>query len=144
MNYKKSLYAKHLIEYQHTLYLIEKCPTILHHQRKSRKLNNLEQFHIYKATKPGNKLNDQYTDRYNTIFKTVLKTSTPPPPPLLNRQHSMHNVTIFQYITPPSTPETTRTKHTYTTELPTANVFCKYLYLPLQFLLQSSIIITSQ
>jgi hypothetical protein len=80
IKYKMSLYAKHLIEHQYTLYPIEKCLAILHHQIKSRKLNTLEQFHIYKATKPGNKLNDQYTDRYNAIFERVLNTYTPNSP----------------------------------------------------------------
>jgi hypothetical protein len=33
MNYQNSLYAKHLIQNQHTLHSIENCLTILHHQK---------------------------------------------------------------------------------------------------------------
>jgi hypothetical protein len=73
MNHQKSLYAKHLIQNRYTLHSIENCLTILHHQKKGRMLNTIEQFHIYKAAKTGNHLNDHYTDTHNAIFETVLK-----------------------------------------------------------------------
>jgi hypothetical protein len=79
-NRKKSLYAKHLIKQEHTIYPMEKSMTILHHQRKGLKLNTIEQYHIYKATKTGKQLNEQYTDKHNAIFESILEIypSTPP------------------------------------------------------------------
>jgi hypothetical protein len=74
---KKSLYTKHLIEQQHTLHTMETCMTTLHFQQKSRKLNTTEQFHNYEATKTGKQLNEQYTEKHNTIFETVLKIHPP-------------------------------------------------------------------
>ena len=52
---------------------MEECMSILEIQRKSKKLNTLEQFHIYTAVKSGNHLNEQYTDTYNAIFESILK-----------------------------------------------------------------------
>jgi hypothetical protein len=46
---------------------------VLEHQQKSKKLNTLEQFHIYKLTKSGKQLNEQYTDNHNPIFESLLK-----------------------------------------------------------------------
>jgi hypothetical protein len=68
-----TVFAKHLVQHQHTLLPIEDCLTILHHQKKGRMLNTMEQFHIYKAAKTGNHLNDQYTYTHNAIFETVLR-----------------------------------------------------------------------
>jgi hypothetical protein len=72
-NCKKSLFAKHLLEQQHHPSSMEECMSILETQRKSRKLNTLEQFHIYTAVKIGNHLNEQYTDTHNAIFESILK-----------------------------------------------------------------------
>jgi hypothetical protein len=52
---------------------METSMTILNYQQKGRKLNTLEQFHIYKVTKEGKQLNEQYTEKYNPIFETILK-----------------------------------------------------------------------
>jgi hypothetical protein len=71
MGDQKSLYAKQLLESQHSLHPIENSLTILHHQKEGRMLNTLEQYHIYKATKTGNQLNDHYTDTTNAIFETL-------------------------------------------------------------------------
>jgi hypothetical protein len=54
---KKSLYAKQLLQRQRTLHPIEKSITILHHQKESKKLDTIEQYHIYRATKTGKQLN---------------------------------------------------------------------------------------
>jgi hypothetical protein len=70
---QKSLFAKHLFQNQHTLLPTEDCLTILHHQKKGRMLNTIEQFHIYKVAKTVNHLNDHYTDTHNAIFETVLR-----------------------------------------------------------------------
>jgi hypothetical protein len=43
--------------------------TILHHQRKSIKLNTMEQYHICRATKTGKQLNELYTDNIMPSLK---------------------------------------------------------------------------
>jgi hypothetical protein len=50
-NSTKSLFAKHLLDNNHKLQPIEDSMSILCFQQKGRKLNTLEQFHIYKVTK---------------------------------------------------------------------------------------------
>jgi hypothetical protein len=69
----KSLFAKHLIEQNHQLHSIENCMTILNHQQKGRKMNTIEQYHIYKITKKGKQLNEQFTKKHNPIFEAILK-----------------------------------------------------------------------
>jgi hypothetical protein len=46
---------------------------ILEHQQKSKKLNTLEEYHVYKLTKLEEPLNEQYTGNHNPIFESVLK-----------------------------------------------------------------------
>jgi hypothetical protein len=69
----KSLFAKHLIESNHQLYPMENSLTILSHQHKGRKMNTVEQYYIYKITKKGNQLNEQFTEKPNFIFEAILK-----------------------------------------------------------------------
>jgi hypothetical protein len=69
----KSLFAKHLIDSNHQLYSMENSLTILSHQQKGRKMNTIEQYHIYKITKKGNQLNEQFTEKQNPIFEAILK-----------------------------------------------------------------------
>jgi hypothetical protein len=44
--------------------------TILNHQQKGRKMNTIEQYHIYKTTKKGKQLNEQFTEKHNPILKS--------------------------------------------------------------------------
>jgi hypothetical protein len=61
----------------------------------TKNLNTIEKYHIYRATKTGKQLNEQYTEKYNAIFETILKiypftTLHPPPrtpPPLPPPRH---------------------------------------------------------
>jgi hypothetical protein len=72
-NNNKSLFAKHLLEEGHSLQPIDSCMKILEYQRKSQKLNTLEQYHIYRLTKTEQPLNEQYTGTQNPIFESILK-----------------------------------------------------------------------
>jgi hypothetical protein len=71
----KSLYkyAKHLLKQKLAVNPIETSMTISERQQKSRKLNTLKQYRIYKLSKSGEQLNEQYTERHNLIFKSILK-----------------------------------------------------------------------
>jgi hypothetical protein len=70
----KSLYAKHLLDTGHAMQPIQSCMKILEYQRKSKKLNTLEQYHIYRLCKLEAPLNEQFTENRNPIFETLLKT----------------------------------------------------------------------
>jgi hypothetical protein len=72
-NSKKSLYAKHLLEQGHSMQPIHSCMKVLEYQQKSKKLNALEQFHIYKVTKSGKQINEQFTENQNPIFESLFK-----------------------------------------------------------------------
>jgi hypothetical protein len=71
-NSTKSLFTKHLLDNNHKLQPIENSMSILCFQQKGRKLNTLEQFHIYKVTKKGIQINEQHTIKHNPIFETLL------------------------------------------------------------------------
>jgi hypothetical protein len=72
-NSTKSLFAKHLLDTNHKLRPIEDSMSVLCYQQKGRKLNTLEQFHIYKITKEGKQLNEQHTEKQNPIFEILLR-----------------------------------------------------------------------
>jgi hypothetical protein len=44
---------------------------ILNFQEKGSYLNTLERFHIYRAKKAGQLLNDNYTDIFNPIYELM-------------------------------------------------------------------------
>jgi hypothetical protein len=69
----KSLFAKHLIDSNHQLDSLENSLTILKFQQKGRMMNTIEQYHIYRITKTGNQLNEQFTEKQNPIFEAVLR-----------------------------------------------------------------------
>jgi hypothetical protein len=73
-NAKKSLYAKHLLEEKHKMESIDDTMTIMSIQKKGPMMNTIEQYHIYELTKTGNHLNEQFTEKPNPIFETVIKT----------------------------------------------------------------------
>jgi hypothetical protein len=58
-NYKKSQFAKHLLEENHPLNSTEKTMSILHSTKKGKMLNTAKKFYIYKETNRGNQLNDK-------------------------------------------------------------------------------------
>jgi hypothetical protein len=73
LNHKKSQFAKHLLEHNHSLDLIEESMSILHTTNKGKMLNTIEKFYIYKETDANNQLNDKSTVTPNIIFDTVIR-----------------------------------------------------------------------
>jgi hypothetical protein len=63
----------HLIDPNHQLDSLENSLTILKFQQKGRMMNTIEQYHIYRITKTGNQLNEQFTEKQNPIFEAVLR-----------------------------------------------------------------------
>jgi len=46
---------------------------VIHHERKGKMLDTLENFYIYRETKNENQINDRLTVQNNLIFETVIK-----------------------------------------------------------------------
>jgi hypothetical protein len=74
-NNKKSYFAKHLLENNHSLHPTEKTMDILHTTYKGRMLDVIEKFYIYKETASNNQINDKLTVTTNIIFDTILRNT---------------------------------------------------------------------
>jgi hypothetical protein len=72
----KSNFAKHLLDYQHTLRPMEESMTIMRTVTKGPMMNTLEKFHIYKETRNNSQLNGKSTVKPNVIFDTILRNSS--------------------------------------------------------------------
>jgi hypothetical protein len=70
-NKTTSRYAQHILETGHTYGTIENTLNTLKFERKSQKMNSLEQYYIYRLTKENLQLNDTYTNNYNPIFHII-------------------------------------------------------------------------
>jgi hypothetical protein len=70
-NKTTSKYAQHILETGHAYGNIEDILNILHFEKKSKKMNSLEQYYIYRLTKENLQLNDTYTSNYNPIFHII-------------------------------------------------------------------------
>jgi hypothetical protein len=75
-NRRKSLYAKHLSENNHSFPNTESSIKILHTARKGRLLNTIENFYIHKETVANNQLNDKMT-KPNPIFDAIIRHMQP-------------------------------------------------------------------
>ena len=71
--HKRSNFADHIVNNNHTYTDINTDMEILHIQHKSRKLNTLEQYEIYKQynTEPNNMLNEHIPYKSHTLFETI-------------------------------------------------------------------------
>jgi hypothetical protein len=76
-NSGKSLYAKHLLDYNHPLQSTDNSMHILHTAEKGRLLNVIENFYIHKETAANNQLNDRMTAKPNILFDVILCHTQP-------------------------------------------------------------------
>jgi hypothetical protein len=70
-NKTTSKYAQHILETGHAYNTLENTLNILQFEKKSQKMNSLEQYYIYKLTKENLQLNDTHTNKYNPIFQVI-------------------------------------------------------------------------
>jgi hypothetical protein len=75
-NNNKSLYAKHLLDYNHPFHSIDNSMHILHTAGKGRLLNVIENFYIHKETAANNQLNDRMTTTPNILFDVIHRPPT--------------------------------------------------------------------
>ena len=76
-NIKKSSFASHLLEHNHSTGPIDEIMTILHTTKKGILMDTIEKLHIYNETKLNNQINDKNTVTPNAIFN-VICTHDPP------------------------------------------------------------------
>jgi hypothetical protein len=69
----KSGYSNHILNTGHTYGTITGTMDIIRTGRKSRHLNTLERYHIYKISRNKLYMNDIYIEEHNLIFQTVHK-----------------------------------------------------------------------
>jgi len=72
-NNSRPIFAQHLIDNKHAIGNMEDTMEIVHITGKGKKLDALESFHIYKAAKAGNQINDKLTVRGNELFETIIQ-----------------------------------------------------------------------
>jgi hypothetical protein len=70
-NKTTSKYAQHILETGHTYDTLENTLNILQFEKKSRKMNSLQQYYIYRITNENLQLNDTYTNNHNPIFALI-------------------------------------------------------------------------
>jgi hypothetical protein len=70
-NKATSKYAQHILETGHSYNTMENTLNILQFEKKSQKMNSLEQYYIYRLTKENLQLNDTHTNKYNPIFQVI-------------------------------------------------------------------------
>jgi hypothetical protein len=75
-NYRKSHFAKHLLELNHPQGTLQQTMTILHTIKKGRMLNTIQKYYIHEEAY-DNQLNDRATVTPNIIFDTILCNKTP-------------------------------------------------------------------
>jgi hypothetical protein len=79
-NYRKSQFAKHLLEQNHPPGTLEQTMTILYTTKNGRMLNTIQKS-IYEEAHIDNQLNDRSTVTPIIIFDTILRNMTPPAAP---------------------------------------------------------------
>jgi hypothetical protein len=70
-NLRKSKFATHLLDHEHSIGPITEIMEILHTTKKGRFMDTIEKFHIYRQTQLQNQINDRNTIKPNAIFDLV-------------------------------------------------------------------------
>ena len=70
-NNTNSNFAQHLLDNAHNFVPIDSIMHILEFQKKSKHMNTLERYYIYKEAYLNNNLNDQHTIIQNKIFEII-------------------------------------------------------------------------
>jgi len=69
---KKSKFAQHLLGNRHAIGPMGNITAITHIINKSKMMDTLEKFYIYKETKSHNQINDKLTVKAKAMFETVV------------------------------------------------------------------------
>jgi hypothetical protein len=74
-NTNQSKFAKHLLEQRHSFGNIEDTMEIVQFHKKGTHLNTIQRYYIRKESIKNNHLNEDYTDKTNHIFNTILENT---------------------------------------------------------------------
>jgi hypothetical protein len=69
---KISKFAQNLLENKHPIYPMEHIMETIHITNKSRMVDTLERYYIFRETKLNNQINDKLTLKRNIIFETIV------------------------------------------------------------------------
>ena len=75
-NNRKSKFAQHLLDTQHSMDEMENTMDVIHITNKGRMMNTIERYYIYRETKLNNQINDRLTVQPNVIFETLVQQET--------------------------------------------------------------------
>ena len=75
-NNRKSKFAQHLLDSQHSIDEMENIMDVIHITNKGRMMNTIEKYYIYRETKLNNQINDKLTVQPNVIFETLVQQET--------------------------------------------------------------------
>jgi len=70
-----SKFAKHVIEEDHSFGPMNEIMEVVHVAKKSKILDTLEEFYIYRETKHSNQINEKLTMQPNPIFEALVQHS---------------------------------------------------------------------
>ena len=73
----RSKFAQHIVEEGHNFGPMEEIMEVVHMKKKSKILDTLEKFYIYRETKLGNQINDKLTIQANPIFEVLVQHNLP-------------------------------------------------------------------
>jgi len=88
-NIRKSNFATHLLDNNHSIGPINEIMKILYTTTKGRFMDTIERFHTYKETRANNQINDKNTVKPNAIFDVINSHSHPWALPLQHCLQSM-------------------------------------------------------
>ena len=72
-NNRKSKFAQHLLDRQHSIDEMENIMDVIHITNEGRMMDTIEKYYIYKETKLNNQINDKLTVQPNVIFETLVQ-----------------------------------------------------------------------
>jgi len=70
-NIRKSKFATHLLDHNHSIGPINEVMNILHTSNKGRSLDTIERLHIFRQTRLQTQINDRNTGKPNAIFDVI-------------------------------------------------------------------------
>jgi phosphopentomutase len=72
-NNRKSRFAQHLLDKQHSMEKMGNTMDIIHITSKGKMMDTIENYYIYRETKLNNQINDELTVQPNIIFETLVR-----------------------------------------------------------------------
>jgi hypothetical protein len=105
-NIRKSSFATHLLDNNHSIGSINDIMKILHTTNKGPFMDTVEKYHIYMETQANNQINDKNTVKPNAIFDTINSLELSPP-----KANPLHSLILVSEAHSHSLPSAQSTLH---------------------------------